>query len=336
MSTTGLPDAGIQKVAMILMSLPESQAIKIFGLLSDEEIIAISRMIQQLGVVKGQVIDHLYRDFVETYESPPIISGGVEQMNRFLSQLFPEKKVKEMMEDIATPPNLTIWEKLDQVRPATIARYLSRETPQIIAVILSKLNPSSSAKVLAHLPESTACDVVVRCMHLEQVHADVLQQMELILKQILANPSDDKRVNNQKLVQDIFCHLEEDVERMLMKRIYENHPEIASQIQTFILNLEDIVHLAAKDLQTILHTLDLTQLAHSLVGVPESIRHAFMYQMNDGQKKMFLSFYESAQSLDATMIQRAQRLVMRHISQMIVDKQIQDPFAHLPPSRHAS
>jgi flagellar motor switch protein FliG len=319
---------GIQKVAAVVMSLPEEQALKIFSLLKDEEIIRIARAISELGIVKERTIDRLLGDFLELYENYPVVSGGVNQTNQFLSKLFPKKKVDEILKEVTTPPLQTCWEKLNHLQPTRIAKHLEQENPQIIAVILSKLSASVCAQILSHLPESIACEVIVRFIQLEPVHAEVLQQIETKLQNSVLEVEsiEETPCNHKQMIHDIFHHFDVRVEKKLLQQIHELHPESASKIRSCVLNFEDITKLSLKDLQTVINAVDLSQLAQSLVGVSKSIRKLFIDSMNEGQKETFELLFESTQFLEKSFVRQAQQELMEQIYQLVAKKKIRDPF----------
>ena len=60
-------------------------------------------------------------------------------------------------------------------------------TPQTVAVILAHLEPEKKGEVLRRLPETLQAEVVLRMANLEHVAPELIQEIDRVLKDELAN-----------------------------------------------------------------------------------------------------------------------------------------------------
>ena len=81
-----------RKSAILLMSLGEDQAGKLFALLDDEEIKEISQVMAGLGTVSSNIVERLFVEFAEQLSSTGSLVGSMDSTQRF-SPKFWEKIV---------------------------------------------------------------------------------------------------------------------------------------------------------------------------------------------------------------------------------------------------
>ena len=141
--------SGVEKAAILLMSLTSDQAAQIFANLDDEEIKEISQSMSSLGNVSSDVVERLFVEFAERISSTGSLIGSAESAQRLLGSILGEEKVDEIMEEIRGPAGRTMWDKLANVNEQVLANYLRNEYPQTVAVILGKIDQAHAAKVLA-------------------------------------------------------------------------------------------------------------------------------------------------------------------------------------------
>ena len=95
---------GIEKAAILVMSLPFEQSGKLLAMLNDEELVELSRTMSVLGPVNSRAIDSLCMDFVREFATNGFLLGSKENTQKFLSQVLPEDKYHHIIADMSTPP----------------------------------------------------------------------------------------------------------------------------------------------------------------------------------------------------------------------------------------
>ncbi|MEQ8865616.1 MAG: flagellar motor switch protein FliG, partial [Thalassobaculum sp.] len=130
---------GPEKAAILLMSLGEEQAAKLFGQMDDEEIKEISQVMAGLGTVSSNIVERLFVEFAEQVSSTGSLVGSIDSTQRLLAKVLGEDRVQDIMEEIRGPAGRTMWDKLANVNEQVLANYLKNEYPQTVAVILGKI-----------------------------------------------------------------------------------------------------------------------------------------------------------------------------------------------------
>ncbi|HLD95306.1 MAG TPA: flagellar motor switch protein FliG, partial [Alphaproteobacteria bacterium] len=173
---------GAEKAAILMMTLSEEQASKIFACMDEDEIREISQAMANLGKISSNVMEKLYTEFSTLIAGSGNVVGSYENTERLLTKLLPKDKVTNIMEEIRGPAGRTMWDKLGNVSEEILATYLKNEYPQTISVVLSKIKPEHASKVLGLFPDNLAMEVVLRMLRMESVQKDILDDIERTLK----------------------------------------------------------------------------------------------------------------------------------------------------------
>jgi flagellar motor switch protein FliG len=196
---------GAQKAALLLMSVGEESATKIFALMHDDEIKEISQTMANLGTVSSTVIERLFVEFADQISSTGALTGTFETTERLLAKVLDKSKVDQIMEEIRGPAGRTMWDKLSNVNESVLANYLKNEYPQTVAVVLSKVRSDHASRVLATLPEAFAMEVVMRMLRMEAIQKDVLEDVERTLRnEFLSNLARSSRRDAHEMIAEIF------------------------------------------------------------------------------------------------------------------------------------
>src|SRR6185436_10462765 len=152
---------GPQKAAIMMLSLGEEQAGKLFAMMEDDEIRELSQIMANLGTVSANMVERLFVDFADAISNTGSLAGTYATTERLLLKGLDKDRVALIMEEIRGPAGRTMWDKLGNVHEAVLANYLKNEYPQTVAVVVSKLKADHAARVLSILPEGFSMEVVM-------------------------------------------------------------------------------------------------------------------------------------------------------------------------------
>src|SRR5258708_32256570 len=147
--------SGPEKAAMLLMSLGEEDASKLFAIMSDDEIKEISQVMANLGTVSSNVVERLFVEFAEHISATGSLTGTFDSTERLLMKALGDDRVKDIMEEIRGPAGRTMCDKLANVNELVLASYLKNEYPQTVGGILSKIRPYHTPQAIGLLRETS-------------------------------------------------------------------------------------------------------------------------------------------------------------------------------------
>jgi flagellar motor switch protein FliG len=278
---------GTQKAALLLMSVGEESATKIFGLMHDDEIREISQTMANLGMVSATVIERLFVEFADQISSTGTLTGTFESTERLLMKVLDKSKVETIMDEIRGPAGRTMWDKLSNVNESVLANYLKNEYPQTVAVVLSKVKSDHAARVLAMLPEAFAMEVVMRMLRMESIQKDVLDDVERTLRnEFLSNLARSSRRDAHELIAEIFNNLDRSTEARFISALEERNRDSAEKVKSLMFTFDDLGKLDPGGVQTLLRNVPKDKLPLALKGAAEAVRDLFLSNMSERASKM--------------------------------------------------
>jgi flagellar motor switch protein FliG len=303
--------AGIEKAALLILSLGEDHAAKLFSLLDEEEIKEISQTMANLGAVSSQVMERLFVDFAEQISSTGSMVGSFESTERLLKKVLDEEHVDTIMEDIRGPAGRTMWDKLGNVNETVLANYLKNEYPQTVAVVMSKIKPAHAARVLGVLPENFAMEVVTRMLRMESVQKEVLDDIERTLRtEFMTNLSRTSRRDAHEMMAEIFNNLDRNTETRFVSSLEERNRDSAERIKALMFTFEDLLKLDPGAVQTLLRAVDRDKVAMALKGASEDIKQLFMENMSERAAKILREDIEAMGPVRLRDVEEAQTLLV--------------------------
>ena len=286
--------SGPERAAVLMLSLGEEHAAKLFALMDDEEIKELSQTMANLGNVSSNVIERLFVDFADQISATGWLVGSYDSTERLLQKVLAMDRVDSIMEEIRGPAGRTMWDKLGNVNEAVLANYLKNEYPQTVAVVLSKIKPEHAARVLAQLPESFAMEVIMRMLRMEAVQKEVLDAVERTLRtEFMSNLARTSRRDAHEMMADIFNNLDRASESRFINALEERNRDSAEKIKALMFTFEDLGRLDPGAVQTLLRNVDKTKLGIALKGASEPLRDLFFSNMSERAGKLLKEEMES-------------------------------------------
>jgi flagellar motor switch protein FliG len=278
---------GLHKASILMLALGEEHAGKLFAMMHEDEIRAISASMAQLGVINADTVESLCGEVVENFGAAGGIMGSFESTENLLMKALPKDRVAQIMEEIRGPAGRTMWDKLGNVSEEILASYLKNEYPQTVAVVLSMVRAEHSARVLTLLPDSFAMEVVMRMLRMEAIQKDVLDRVERILRQeFMSNLARSSRQDSHQLIAEIFNNFDRKAETRFLAGLEERSRESAEKVKSQMFTFLDLVRVTPAGLQVLLRQIDKEKLPIALKGAPDNIRSLFMSQLSERAGKM--------------------------------------------------
>ncbi|MET0546623.1 MAG: flagellar motor switch protein FliG [Caulobacterales bacterium] len=277
---------GVERAAVVLLALGE-QKHKLWDLMDEQELKEISQAMSNLGMVASNVVEDLLIEFVTRFANTGSLIGTYDQTQRLLQKFLPGEKVDSVMEEIRGPAGRTMWDKLGNVNEVMLATYLKNEYPQTVAVILSKIKPDHAARVLGSLPDDFALECMNRMMRMEPIQRDILDKIEQTLRtEFMSNLARTSKRDSHELMAEIFNNFDRQTETRFMEQLEERNRDAAEKIRALMFVFEDLQKLDPTGVQTLLRSVDKSQLALALKGASEKVRDLFLNNMSERAAKI--------------------------------------------------
>ena len=285
---------GPQKASILMLSVGEESAMRLFSLMDDDEIRELSQAMAGLGSIDSDMVERLFVEFADQVSSTGSLHGSYESTERLLMKAMPADRVEGIMEEIRGPAGRTMWDKLGNVSEEVLAAYLKNEYPQTVAVVLSKIRPDHAARVLEILPDEFAMEVVMRMLRMEVVQKEILDGVEKTLRsEFMSNLARTNRRDAHEMMAEIFNNLDRSNEARFLTSLEDLNRDAAERIKALMFTFEDLGKLDPSGVQTLLRTADKAKLSIALKGASEELRDLFFSNMSERAGKILREDMES-------------------------------------------
>jgi flagellar motor switch protein FliG len=303
--------SGPEKAALLMLSVGEENASRLFGIMEDDEIRELSQAMANLGNVSAQMVERLLVDFVDQISSTGSMVGNFDNTERLLAKVLDRERVGNIMEEIRGPAGRTMWEKLTNVNETVLANYLKNEYPQTVAVVLSKVKPEHASRVLTLLPEPFAMEVIMRMLRMESVQKEVLDDIERTLRnEFMSNLARTNRRDSHEMMADIFNFLDRSMEARYLTALEERNKDSAERIKALMFTFEDLGDLDPGGIQTLLRNADKDKIAIALKGASAELRDLFFGNMSERAAKIMREDMQSMGPVRLRDVDEAQMLMV--------------------------
>ena len=304
---------GIQKAAILLISLGSDGAADVLRHLGEDEIEALS-----LEMAKLQWVDPMATDFVreelvavvQAYESLAI--GGVDYARDVLELALGSERAAELMGRLTSVIEKRPFEFLRRTPPEQIITVLRREAPQTIAVVIAHLHTTLAAQVLSSLTDTAQADAALRIAQLGPITPDVVREIENHIRHSLASVAhrDTTTTTGVEALAHILTHSARSTERNVLDTLSETDAELADEIRQLLFTFEDIAALDDRAIQSILREADPKDIALAVRGVSEEIKDRILSNMSARAAQMLIEDLQAQPPQRRRVIEDAQgRLV---------------------------
>lgn len=313
---------GIQKTAVLFITLGPESAAPILKKLPESEIQKITFEIANMQKVKKEVKEEVLQEFVNLNKAKDyIMEGGFEYAKNLLSKALGSQRAMEIIDRVS--------EITQQYRPFGIARkadahqllnVVMGEHPQTIALIMCYLQPEKAAQILSGLPEELQVDVAKRMAIMSNTSPIVIEEVEEILKKKLSTliRSDIATIGGVSALVDVLNNVDRGTEKAILEELDREQPELAEKIRESMFVFEDIITLDNASIQRIVREVDMKDMALALKGSSEEVAHIIYNNMSKRASQTLkedIEFLGPVRLIDVEKAQQAIVAIVRRLDE---------------------
>ncbi len=274
---------GLEKAATLLMALGEDLAGDVLRHLKEPEIHKLTAAMVKIEKVTTRDVDALATDLEKALRENPVVPVDAGQfMQNVLAKTLGDEKASEMMANLSLTGGVEGLETIRMMEAKAICNVVQREHPQVIAFVLASLDPEKASQVLDLLPEELIGEVVYRISRMEDVHPEVLNELEEAMKGFVVQPTGGSvtGVGGTKFAAELVNRMESTKEKRILEEIKAIEEAVCQEIEDQLFVFEDVVRLDDRTLQTLLKEISTDVLVLALRGTDEEVQEKFFSNMS--------------------------------------------------------
>ena len=310
---------GIQKAAILLITLGPERSAGIFKHLKEEEIEELTLEIANTRSVTPQVKEDVINEFYEVCVAQQYIAeGGIGYAKDLLEKALGAEKAMDVIGKLTASLQVKPFEFIRKTDPSQIINFIQDEHPQTIALILSYLSPAQSASILSSLAPDRQADVARRIAVMDRTSPDVIKEVEKVLESKLASlvNQDYTIIGGVDAVVEILNTVDRGTERHIMETLEIEEPELADEIRKKMFVFEDILLLDDKAIQRVLRDVDNSDLEMALKSANEQVQNAIFKNLSSRLAVMIKEDMEFMGPVRMKDVEEAQQKIVNIIRKL--------------------
>ena len=282
-STSETGFRGVQRAAILLISLGPERSAGIFKHLKEEEIEEMTLEIANIRSVTPQVKEAVINEFYELCLAQQYIAeGGIGYAKDLLEKALGSEKAMDVIGKLTASLQVKPFEFVRKTDATQLINFIQDEHPQTIALILSYLAPSQAAMVMSGLPPERQADVAKRIAVMDRTTPDIIKEVEKVLESKLASlvNQDYTIIGGVDAVVEILNTVDRGTERHIMETLEAEAPELAEEIRKKMFVFEDILLLDDRAIQRVLRDVENNDLTMAMKSTKDEVKEAIFNNMS--------------------------------------------------------
>ncbi len=320
-----MSDEGVNKSAIFLMTIGESQAAEVLKHLEPKEVQKISAAMVALKGLSRDQISGVFNEFHEMASKKTSI--GMDASNyikNMLNQALGDDKAAGLIERILHGGDTSGIESLKWMDPASIAELVGGEHPQIVATILVHLEPDLCAGVLAVFNERLRNDVILRIATLDGVQPLALRELNDVLTKLLTgNAATKKRIKGgSRAAAEILNFMGGSVEGSVLDALRGYDPDLAQKVIDEMFVFDNLIDVDDRGIQLVLREVQSESLIVALKGASPELREKIFKNMSQRAAEMMREDLEAKGPVRLSEVEAEQKEILKIVRRMADEGQI--------------
>ena len=311
--------SGVQKAAILLISLGPERSASIFKHLKEEEIETMTLEIANTRSISPATKDQVMDEFYEICLAQQYIAeGGITYAKELLEKALGPDKARDVIGKLTASLQVRPFEFVRKTDATQLLNFIQDEHPQTIALILSYLSPQQASTIISSLAPDKQADVAKRIAQMDRTSPDVIKEVEKVLERKLASlvNQDYTIVGGVDSIVEILNTVDRGTERHIMENLEIEEPELADEIRRKMFVFEDILSLDDKSIQRVLHEVDNNELAMALKGSNEEVQNVIFNNLSKRLAAMIREDMEYMGPVRLKDVEEAQQKIVNIIRKL--------------------
>jgi flagellar motor switch protein FliG len=304
--------SSVEKAAMVLLGLGREIAAQVMQNLNEQEVKRISRAFMAVSEVDREsqfTISQEFRRMLKSGDS--VLVDGREFAKDVISSAFGDAAGEGLLEYVTGSKKEPISAIISDVPTKILNGFIQAEHPQTVAFLLTKMNADQAATVLSNLSEEMQTEILVRIANLNNVKADVVDEVREVLRsQLRSSDLQDEEIGGPKAAADILNFVDRNNEERIITEIDEIYPDLAEQIRNLMFTFEDVKKVDDKGVQTVLKEVPREQLVIALKTASPDLRDLLFRNVSQRAAQMIKDDLDALGPVKLKDVEKAQQNIV--------------------------
>ena len=314
-----MDEQGLERSAILLMTLGEEAAAEVFRHLSPKEVQKIGETMTRLRTVPRERVGQVLEQFQsEAGSNGSLVADTDQYVKSVLRRALGEEKAGLLINRILQGSDTTGIESLKWMDAESVAELLRSEHPQIIASVLVHLERDHAGEILQRLGARTRGDVLHRVATLDGIQPNALRELNEVLSRVLTGTDRLKKaaLGGPKVAAEMLNGLGSAIETEVLDTVRENDEDLAQAIQDQMFTFDDVIKLEDRAVQSVLREIANDSLVIALKGASPEIRDKILRNMSQRAAEALREDLESRGPVRVSEVEAQQKEILKVVRRL--------------------
>lgn len=320
------PDEGIEKSAILLLTIGEDEAAEVLKGLGPKEVQKLGHAMAALKSVPREKVENVLDEFrTHTAKGAPV---AVDEalIKSMLTKALGDDRAANLLSRIMSGGDTAGIEGLKWMDAPTVADLIRNEHPQIIATIMVHLEFDHAGEIMKHFTERLRNDVLLRIATLDGVQPTALRELNDAMARLLAGASTNMKksaMGGIRHAAEILNFVGQAAETAILDNVREYDPELAQKILDEMFVFENLLDIDDRGIQLLLREVQSDSLIIALKGASPEMREKVFKNMSQRAAEMLREDLEAKGPVRLSEVENEQKEILKIARRLADEGQIQ-------------
>lgn len=317
-------DEGIEKSALLLLTLGSDDAAEVLKLLGPREVQKLGLAMAAMPAQPRTRVDEILHELEEHAGKGAPIQADEEQIRAMLTKALGDERAANLISRVLQGSDTAGIESLKWMDAPTAADLIKNEHPQIIATILVHLEYDQAGEILKLFPDRLRNDVLLRIATLDGVQPAALKELNEALTRMLSGATSPKKTSmgGVRHAAEILNFVGSAAETAVLDNVREYDAELAQRILDEMFVFENLLDVDDRGIQTLLREVQSDSLITALKGAPPELRDKIFKNMSQRAAEMLREDLESKGPVRLSEVEAEQKEILKTARRLAEEGQL--------------
>ena len=315
-------DEGINKSAILLMSLGETGASEVFKHLAPREVQKLGTAMSHMKNVTRDKIERVLDEFrTQAEERTYLGMDSSEYIRSVLTKALGDDKAANLIDRILHGGDTSGIESLKWMDSSAVAELIKDEHPQIIATILVHLDRDQACEILTFFTDRLRNDTLLRIATLDGIQPTALRELNEVLTALLSGANNIKKsaMGGIRAAAEILNFMPTAQETTVIEDVKAHDPDLAQKILDQMFVFDNLLDVDDRGIQLLLREIQSESLVVALKGVAEELQEKIFKNMSQRAAETLKEDLETKGPVRVSEVEAAQKEILK-IARRLADE----------------
>jgi len=319
-----MSEQGINRSAILLLSLGEDEAAGVLKYLGPKEVQKIGVAMAGLRKVSREQIEETLEAFTDLVGEQTGLYQSSDYIRSVLTKALGDDRAAHLIGKILKDRDSPGIDHLKWLEADEVAELIRQEHPQIIATILVHLEPDQAGEVLNRFSDQLRNDILLRIATLDSVQPAAMQELNEVLSRLLtgSESGSNQTAGGAKAAAEIINFVNGDHEEAIMNTLREYDAELAQQIEDEMFIFDNLIDIDDKGIQLMLREVQSESLIVALKGASQDLQEKIFKNMSQRAAEMLREDLDSKGPVRLSEVENEQKQILQTVKRLAEEGQL--------------